>query len=74
MTRRMLWRLEHLSLAQLAELSAAATAEQHRRAMEIWGVAESTLTPEPAPNTIAVEVNTRKVIRYYVYFTVDSQT
>ena len=74
MTRHMLRRLEHLSLAQLAELSAEATAEQHRRATEVWGVAESELTPEPAPNTIAVEVNTRKVIRYYVHFTVDSQT
>ena len=74
MTRHVLRRLEHLSSAQLAELSTEVTAEHHRRATEVWGVAESELTPEPAPNTIAVEMNTREVIRYYVYFTVDSQT
>ena len=70
----MLRRLEDLSPAQLTELSAEVTAEHQRRAMEVWGVAESEPTPEPAPNTVAAEVNTRKVIRCYVYFTADSQT
>ena len=74
MTRHMLRRLEHLSSAQLAELSTEVTAEHHRRATEVWGVAASELTPEPVPNTIPVEVNTKKVIRYYVDFTADSQT
>ena len=74
MTRHMLRRLEHLSSAQLAELCTEVTAAHHRRTTEVWGVAESELTPEPAPNTIPVEVNTKKVIRYYVDFTADSQT
>ena len=73
MTRHMLRRLEHLSSAQLAELCTEVTAAHHRRTTEVWGVAESELTPEPALNTIAVEVNTKKVIIYYVDFTADSQ-
>ena len=74
MARHMLRRLEDLSVSQLADLSAEVSAEHQRRATEVWGVEQSEPTPEPAPNAIAAEVNTRKDIRCYVYFTADDQT
>ena len=74
MARHMLRRLEDLSVSQLADLSAEVSAEHQRRASEVWGVAPSEPTPEPAPHGIGAEVNTRKVIRCYVYLTADDQT
>ena len=70
----MLRKLEDLSVAELADLSAEVSAEHQRRASEVWGVALSEPTPEPAPNAIAAEMDTRNVFRCYVYFTADSRT
>ena len=77
MARHMLRRLEDLSASELADLSAELSAEHQRRASEIWGVAPSEPTPEPAPNAIAAEMSRmvrRRVVSCRVYFTADGQT
>ena len=74
MARHMLRRLENLSVSELAELSAEVSAEHQRRASEVWGVAPSEPTPEPAPNVVAAEIDRRKVVRCDVYLTEDSRT
>ena len=72
----MLRKLEDLSVPELSDLSAEVSAEHQRRASEVWGIALSEPTPEPAPNAIAAETDGRRVVRCHVFFlfTADSRT